>query len=96
LSTLFSFYKNTRLIFAQNLEQIKNNPASAKEQSLKFSIKVVNNQHHVPHNYQSGILLPCLFTQWRSRGGGMWGYAFWVAGLGGTPAYLLQSFKNAF
>jgi len=29
------FYKNTRLI---NLKQIKNNPASAEEQSLKFSV----------------------------------------------------------
>jgi len=29
-------------IFAQNLKKIKNNPASAEEQSLKFSIKVVN------------------------------------------------------
>jgi len=33
------FYKNTRLIFAQNLRTI---PASAEEQSLKFSAKIVN------------------------------------------------------
>jgi len=31
--TTLIFYKNTRLIFAQNLKTI---PASAKEQSLKF------------------------------------------------------------
>jgi len=36
------FYKNTRLIFLKILEKIKNNPASAEEQSLKFSVKVVN------------------------------------------------------
>jgi len=40
LITLF-FYKNTRLSFAQNLRTI---PASAEEQSLKFSIKVRNKR----------------------------------------------------
>jgi len=39
---LHFFYKNTRLVFAQNLRTIKNNSASAKEQSIKFSVKVVN------------------------------------------------------
>jgi len=33
-------YKNTRLIFAQNLRTIKNNSASAEEPGLKFSVKV--------------------------------------------------------
>jgi len=31
-----------RLIFSQNLRTIKNNPASAEEQSFKFSVTVVN------------------------------------------------------
>jgi len=45
------FYKNTRLIFAQNLRQIKNNPVSAEVQSLKFSVQVKwTKQQQVPHN----------------------------------------------
>jgi len=35
----FYFYKNSRLIFVQNLRTIL---SSAEEQSLRFSIKVVN------------------------------------------------------
>jgi len=37
--TLFSFYKNARLIFKNKLKTI---PAPAEKQSLKFSIKVMN------------------------------------------------------
>jgi len=39
LSGLHSFYENMRLNFAQNLRTI---PASAEEQILRFSVKVVN------------------------------------------------------
>jgi len=39
LQTTHFFYKNARFIFAQNLRTIL---ASAEEQSLKLSIKVVN------------------------------------------------------
>jgi len=44
---IYFFYKNNFIrtrdsFFAQNLRTIKNNPASAEEQSLEFSVKVVN------------------------------------------------------
>jgi len=39
LNYTYYFYKNTRLNFGQNLRTIS---ASVEEQSLKFSIKVVN------------------------------------------------------
>jgi len=59
----YIFYENTRLIFAQNLRTI---PASAEEQSLKFSVKVVNKTAAsdaqlakciLLHAYSSTILL---------------------------------------
>jgi len=51
---LEKFYKCTKLIFAQNLRTI---PASAEEQSLKFSIKVVNKTATSAAHFANCILL---------------------------------------
>jgi len=53
---LYFFYKNNFIrargsFLLKIYEQIKNNPASAEEQGLKFSIKVVNKAAAIlPHN----------------------------------------------
>jgi len=46
----------------KSLEQIKKNPASAEEQSLKFSIEVVNKAAESAAQFANCILLHALFT----------------------------------